>query len=93
MGIKNFPSIVSSRFVSCIFICEISYDISCLVHNHIFIWARELTRSRMKYHLEFLLRTRNRLGFGEISYEFSHVEYNGRGFITNGPESVEYNSG
>ena len=73
-GKKNFPRyrFVSFRFVHC-FICEISYEISCLMHNHIFIWARELTTSRTKY----------RLGFCEISYELSRVKYNGRGFVTN----------
>ena len=72
VGIKNFPRYrsVSFRFVHC-FTCEISYEISCLRHIHIFIWVREHTRSRTKYRLGFWFRTRYRLGFYEISYETS----------------------
>ena len=58
-GKKNFPRYC---LVSCIvLVCNISYEISCLMHNNIFMWARELTRSRMRYCL----------GFCEISYEIS----------------------
>ena len=73
-----------SRFVSCIVICEISYEISCLMHNHIFIWrenSRDLVRNIVWDFARF--RMRYRLEFCEISYELSRVEYNGRGFVTN----------
>ena len=63
-GKKNLSEIsfrlISFRFVHC-FIREVSYEISCLMHNHIFMWARELRGSRTKY----------RLGSCEISYEIS----------------------
>ena len=56
---KNFPRY---RLVSCIvLVCNISYEISCLMHNNIFMWARELMRSRTRY----------RSGFCEISYKIS----------------------
>ena len=66
------------------------------MHNHIFVWAQEFMRSRTKYCLGFyeisykilfgILRDFVRdivWDFCEISYELSHVEYNGRGFVTN----------
>ena len=65
VGEKNFPRyrFVSSRFMHC-FICEISYVISCLMRNHIFISresSRDLVRNIVWDFSRF--RTRYRLGF------------------------------
>ena len=63
MGKRNFLRyhFVLFCFVPCSTVfCDISYEISCLMHNSIFMWARELTRSRTRY-----------LGFCEILYKIS----------------------
>ena len=73
IGNKTFQDIVSYHFVSCLVLfCDILYEISCLMYNHVFMWVRELTRSHMRYLLGFCeILYEICLEFFEISYKIS----------------------